>query len=260
MAQRTCTVVEDGVICGRTDVRARGLCGMHYQRERNRELRGPDWVDRRFRGGVRPPCSDEGCDSSAMIKGLCMRHYQSRRSHEYRKANPERLLAKHLNRYGLTLAEYYELLAKQDGRCAICQRRAEELPQRLAVDHDWQTGRVRGLLCVNCNSGIGQLADDPQRVARALRYLQQGGTPGANGMGHGVTPSLSRGARRLPRQGGQRKKTHCQRGHEFTPENIQWGKDGKRRCLTCAQNRERERLKQLGTLRSKRKMSMETLW
>jgi hypothetical protein len=54
-----------------------------------------------------------------------------------------------------TLEIYDELLAKQQGRCAIC--RALPTTRQLALDHDHKTGKARGLLCTGCNIGVGSL-------------------------------------------------------------------------------------------------------
>lgn len=79
--------------------------------------------------------------------------------------------------YGISAEEYDEMLAKQGGGCAICGaedtyhqsgRRADRLP----VDHDHDTGVVRGILCSPCNRAIGFLKDDPELLERAARYLR----------------------------------------------------------------------------------------
>src|SRR5437879_6389950 len=73
----------------------------------------------------------------------------------------------HLKRkYGLTLEAFDALLASQGGGCAICGR-----PDADNVDHDHRTGRVRGLLCFNCNVAIGHIADDEDRLAAAMKCL-----------------------------------------------------------------------------------------
>lgn len=69
--------------------------------------------------------------------------------------------------YGLTMAQYEAMLAEQDGRCLIC-RKVMAPP---AVDHDHETGEVRGLLCRQCNTAIGLLGDDPAMLVRATEYL-----------------------------------------------------------------------------------------
>ena len=73
------------------------------------------------------------------------------------------LLAK---RYSLTPEQYDDLNVAQNGRCALCER-----PRPLCVDHDHDTGAVRGLLCQKCNKGIGLLDDDPDVLARAMEYV-----------------------------------------------------------------------------------------
>jgi hypothetical protein len=77
-------------------------------------------------------------------------------------------------RYGIGLDEYEALLAKQGGCCAICG--AEEPKSgrmlRLNVDHCHSTGTVRGLLCTNCNHGIGKFKDDPALMSAAIAYLK----------------------------------------------------------------------------------------
>ena len=71
----------------------------------------------------------------------------------------------------ITPAEYKSLLAKQGGVCAICQRRPKTI--KLAVDHDHLTGKVRGLLCGNCNTSLGKLGDTEETLAVACRYLRK---------------------------------------------------------------------------------------
>jgi hypothetical protein len=75
----------------------------------------------------------------------------------------------HLKRkYGLTLEKFDALLASQGGVCPICGR-----PDPDNVDHDHVTGKVRGILCWNCNVAIGQFAADIDRFVAAAAYLDQ---------------------------------------------------------------------------------------
>jgi hypothetical protein len=77
-----------------------------------------------------------------------------------------------LRQYGITEDDYSALCAKQDGRCAICgSAEAGGWGGQLPVDHDHETGRVRGLLCNGCNSGLGRFGDDPDRLLAAAAYL-----------------------------------------------------------------------------------------
>jgi hypothetical protein len=76
-----------------------------------------------------------------------------------------------------------ELREAQDGKCAICGVAEAYAPRkRLAVDHDHRTGAIRGLLCGNCNAGLGQFKDSPELLAAAIRYLE------ANAPGDGQLP------------------------------------------------------------------------
>lgn len=72
-------------------------------------------------------------------------------------------------RYGITEEQYQEMLVSQEGKCAICSR----VLQRPHVDHDHATGHVRGLLCDNCNRGIGHLQENTEVLAAAIKYLKK---------------------------------------------------------------------------------------
>ena len=74
--------------------------------------------------------------------------------------------------YSFTFEQYEELLEKQDGKCAICESRiGNGRTSRLFVDHCHETYKVRGLLCSNCNHGLGQFKDSPKLLQRAINYL-----------------------------------------------------------------------------------------
>ena len=73
--------------------------------------------------------------------------------------------------YNLTPEQYHDMLDAQDGKCAICQ--APPNGERLAVDHDHATGKVRGLLCRRCNQVLGQFEDRPQWLRAAADYLEE---------------------------------------------------------------------------------------
>lgn len=74
--------------------------------------------------------------------------------------------------YGITLEDYNKLLEKQNYKCAICNRHQNEFTRKFAVDHCHITDKVRGLLCGNCNIGIGNLQDDINIIENALKYLR----------------------------------------------------------------------------------------
>lgn len=68
--------------------------------------------------------------------------------------------------YGLSPVAYTALVKKHGGRCAICKQR-----KRLCIDHCHSRGHVRGLLCNNCNAGIGMFKDSKRLLRAALQYL-----------------------------------------------------------------------------------------
>lgn len=75
--------------------------------------------------------------------------------------------------FGISAADYDTILAGQGGGCAICgSPHGDGWKRRLHVDHCHTTGVVRGLLCSECNLGIGKLGDDPARLDRAALYLR----------------------------------------------------------------------------------------
>jgi hypothetical protein len=88
--------------------------------------------------------------------------------------NPHWVRAGILRRHGLTIQDYERMLAAQDYKCAACKT---EKPGKgrtyFDVDHCHETGKVRGLLCIGCNRGLGFLGDDPARVSAVLQYLTE---------------------------------------------------------------------------------------
>lgn len=78
------------------------------------------------------------------------------------------------NKYDMTLAEFDALAASLDYLCEICGRE-ETVRKNLAVDHNHETGNVRGLLCASCNSALGLLQDSPYVLEAATAYLKERG-------------------------------------------------------------------------------------
>lgn len=78
-----------------------------------------------------------------------------------------------ISKYRLTLAEYEAMVESQGGLCALC----EKVPnggknKKLHIDHDHATGRIRGLLCHGCNTGLGNLREDVELLRKAIIYLE----------------------------------------------------------------------------------------
>lgn len=90
-----------------------------------------------------------------------------------RQRDPRKVKSYNLmSRFGFDIETYDEILDIQGGGCAICGQQDED--EYLHVDHDHETGRVRGLLCGPCNRGLGLFADSQERLVKAAGYLLSG--------------------------------------------------------------------------------------
>lgn len=101
---------------------------------------------------------------------------------DYREVNRETIREKRLKKYvdesvkrhfQITEEVFNQLLAQQGGGCGICGRlMSNHGRRRMVVDHCHTDGRVRGILCMKCNVGIGQLGDTDESIRRAFTYMQ----------------------------------------------------------------------------------------
>ena len=169
---------------------AKGLCAAHYGRlRRHGSPLGGNPSRKRTWEPICRLCGVLKDESAFLIRGDSGRRRtecracQSIQSLKWARANRERkriaqrkYQAKTANRrseeylirvYGVTLGQAQQI--RKGGACAICGQRPTK---RLHVDHDHATGCVRGLLCKNCNHGLGMFGDDPARLSLALAYLQ----------------------------------------------------------------------------------------
>lgn len=114
------------------------------------------------------------CDN---VHGVCKDCMRIRRRN-YRRANPEKSRHETLrDNYGISITEYKTMNKAQKGLCAICGKPEtwtwKGQPCGLAVDHDHDTGKVRGLLCNACNRSLGGFQHDISILASAICYLQR---------------------------------------------------------------------------------------
>lgn len=153
---------------------------------------GDFYAAARMKDGLHSWCKD--ClNARAMERyreiGEAEKHLRRERCREWRKKNPDKRRANKQawhganragqlaamwrarlrRKYDMAEADYEAMAERQDGRCAICADRPEG---RLVVDHDHDSGAVRGLLCDPCNKGLGFFRDSPSRLATAADYLQ----------------------------------------------------------------------------------------
>lgn len=129
--------------------------------------------------------------------GMTRREDTAAYAREYRKRNKERLnayardyhnkrkddgsdylqrkrsysvVARRKAKYNITRDCYDTMLTAQGGKCIICD---EHYGSDLRVDHDHETNEIRGLLCSNCNSGLGLFKENANRMQRAIEYLDR---------------------------------------------------------------------------------------
>ena len=79
-------------------------------------------------------------------------------------------LMNRLNKYNLTEIDFIAMVERQNNLCAICGAYMKSTN----IDHDHKTGRVRGLLCSKCNTGLGFFSDNPEFLSKASAYLLDG--------------------------------------------------------------------------------------
>jgi len=100
------------------------------------------------------------------------REQERERSGKWYKNNPDKARNGHLKRrYGIDQPTYLTLLASQGGKCAICGTAESGGHGVWHIDHDHETGKIRGLLCHGCNTALGGFGDNPDRLLAAVDYL-----------------------------------------------------------------------------------------
>lgn len=103
---------------------------------------------------------------------------RQKQTKSWKKRNPDKV-KEHTrrgnlkSRFGITVEEYTSMFNSQQGCCSICNKHQSDFRRNFAVDHCHITGKVRGLLCVNCNTAIGKLNDNPELLRSALSYLEK---------------------------------------------------------------------------------------
>lgn len=113
-------------------------------------------------------CAAEGCATTLKrhnLTGFCKAHTNGYRRDYWLK-----------QKYGITSEQYEAMLTDQGGVCALCGHPPNpdgvRSASRLHVDHDHATGRIRALLCLNCNRGLGIFGDEPGLIRRAADYIE----------------------------------------------------------------------------------------
>lgn len=100
----------------------------------------------------------------AIIKRTALRNKNNRESLKVIKA---------YHRYKITPKEYFKFMDKQNSKCVLCGCDLYPWDTNTNIDHDHKTNKVRGLLCSDCNKGIGLLKEDIDILERAIKYLKE---------------------------------------------------------------------------------------
>ena len=109
----------------------------------------------------------------------CARAERNKWQREWQRKNPEKARNIELKRrHGITSEDYDEVFVEQGGICAVCRRppgsvgTGQKSKGTLAVDHCHKTGTFRGLLCTNCNLGLGSFFENPDLLLSAAAYIK----------------------------------------------------------------------------------------
>ena len=102
------------------------------------------------------------------------RESQKSKAKEWQESNPAKRKAQRLKKFGIDLETYNSMLIKQNNKCLICGYSDMKSPIHFpVVDHCHITGMVRGLLCMNCNTGLGSFKDNIEFLKSAIIYLEE---------------------------------------------------------------------------------------
>lgn len=114
-------------------------------------------------------------NKDSILKAGKIRIANLKRIHPPREDYKNYIKSRNLKRdFGITLDYYNILFEKQKGLCLICNCPQSSDNRSLCVDHNHETGEVRGLLCDKCNRGLGLFCEDINILNKAIKYLQNG--------------------------------------------------------------------------------------
>lgn len=127
--------------------------------------------------------AEYGVSQAAMSKVILGKTHKGPRVYVTREHVLRRQKASRFMReYGITLDEWEAMLEASEHRCEICRKHVGEMPPHpqtdrsfLVCDHDHATGKVRGVLCNNCNAGLGFAEDSIERLEEMIKYLKKHG-------------------------------------------------------------------------------------
>lgn len=114
---------------------------------------------------------DKQCKLHKKIKIKCRECFNKYHRDYYHKHLAKEKERKYKSNYNLTFLDVEMLLTYQNNTCAICKKPLSLDKKETHVDHCHKTKEVRGILCVNCNRGLGYFKDEPDILKMAIKYL-----------------------------------------------------------------------------------------
>ena len=111
-----------------------------------------------------------------MPKGIYPNRKKKPYKYEYKDKEKRNLYSREFKlkkKFGITIDDYNKMLESQNGVCAICLSNKSGGTGVFHVDHDHITGKIRGLLCQRCNTGLGLLYDSEDILLKAITYLRK---------------------------------------------------------------------------------------
>lgn len=162
------------VDCGRLTPRTAGR-RLRWPGRRRYLYLCPDCLPERIERRLALPVTCRDCGETKPGEAFNIEHRPGQHPIRVPQCKDCRSWAMRKRNYGISRKQYNDLMLLQGGVCAICG----EPPRtarggRLYVDHCHATGAVRGLLCPGCNSALGKIGDDPERLRRAAAYVERG--------------------------------------------------------------------------------------
>ena len=127
-----------------------------------------------------PSCkSDKSLDNYWKGQYSCIDCTKEKQKTRWASRTPKKRLEQHLKyKYNVTIFELEEMLKEQDNKCSICKFELPDLfiyedrRRGYAIDHNHDTGKVRGILCLNCNTLLGMAKDNKDILLEAINYLE----------------------------------------------------------------------------------------
>lgn len=113
-----------------------------------------------FKNGIKPWCKE------------CYKEYSKKYMRNARKQSGTRY-DHYQRRYGISHDQVIEMLEQRNYKCDICGNESDHRYAKLCVDHNHETGKVRGMLCFSCNVMIGQGRDNTEVLSNAIKYLKE---------------------------------------------------------------------------------------